>query len=75
MLNKGSQLKFVELVLAGEAFDIEIDDFVASWHQSDSKLSLAEFLGFTDEEYAAWVAQPKSLESIIASHKGALGTP
>jgi hypothetical protein len=61
------------LVLAGEAFDTVIDDFVESWHQRDSKLSLAEFLGFAEEEYATWVAQPKSLESIIASHKGTLG--
>ena len=75
MLNNGSHPKFIELVLEGEAFDTEIDDFVESWHQSNSKLSLAEFLGFTDQEYAAWVAQPKSLESIIASHKGALGRP
>ena len=75
MLNNGSQPKFIEWVLAGEAFDTEIDDFVESWHRSDSKLSLAEFLGFTEAEYATWVAQPKSLESIIASHKGALGRP
>ena len=75
MLNNGSQPKFIELVLEGEAFDTEIDDFVESWHQGDSKLSLADFLGFTEEDYATWVAQPKSLESIIASHKGALGRP
>ena len=75
MLNNGSQPKFIELVLEGEAFDTEIDDFVESWHQSNSKLSLAEFLGFTEEEYATWVAQPKALESIIANHKGALGRP
>ena len=75
MLNNGSQPKFIEWVLAGEALDAAIDDFVESWHQGDSKLSLADFLGFTEEDYATWVAQPKSLESIIASHKGALGRP
>ena len=75
MLNNGSQTKFIEWVLAGEALDAAIDDFVESWHQGDSKLSLADFLGFTEEDYATWVAQPKSLESIIANHKGALGRP
>jgi hypothetical protein len=58
-------MSFVEKVLAGEVLDTEIDDFVEQWHQSEVKQSLAEFLGFTEEEYALWVEQPESLRSIL----------
>ena len=32
-----------------------LDDLIDEWHQSDSELSLAEYLGMTDEEYMDWV--------------------
>jgi len=72
MLNKDSQLKFVDLVLEGEVFDTEIDDFVEAWHRNDSALSLAEFLGFTDQEYAMWVEQPGALRSILFCRKNGI---
>jgi hypothetical protein len=33
----------------------EIDDKIEEWHNSDSKQSLAEYLGMTPEQYAAYV--------------------
>jgi hypothetical protein len=62
-------MKFIEKVLAGDVLDTEIDDFVEQWHQSKTGQGLAEFLGFTDEEYALWVEQPESLRSILFCRK------
>lgn len=33
----------------------EIDDLIEQWHESDSPLSLAEYLGMTEEQYNRWV--------------------
>lgn len=62
-------MSFIEKVLAGDALDTEIDDYVEQWHQNGGDLSLAEFLGLTDEEYALWVEQPESLRSILFRRK------
>jgi len=62
-------MKFIEQVLEGEVLETEIDDFVEQWHESDSQETLAEYLGFTDEEYALWVEQPESLRSILFCRK------
>lgn len=69
MSNKLRQMNFVELVLEGDVLDTEIDDFVEQWHQGKSTQSLAEFLGFTDDEYALWVEQPEALRSILFCRK------
>ncbi len=58
-------MKFIEKVLAGVVLDTEIDDFVQQWHESKATVGLAEFLGFTNQEYALWVEQPESLRSIL----------
>ena len=68
-MSNNSSKKFIDMVLEGDAFDTEIDDFVEAWHHGDSKLSLADFLGFTNEEYAIWVEQPESLRSILFCRK------
>ena len=62
---------FVESVLAGDALDTDIDNFVDRWQQSSENRSLASYLGFTDDEYALWVEQPASLRTILHSrHHG-----
>jgi len=33
----------------------QLEDLVDKWHDSESKLSLHEFLGMTSEEYSVWV--------------------
>jgi hypothetical protein len=32
----------------------ELDDLVDKWHDSDTKMSLHEYLGMSREEYAVW---------------------
>jgi hypothetical protein len=58
-------MKFIEQVLEGDVLHTEIDDFVEQWHRIETGESLAEFLGFTDDEYALWVEQPEALRSIL----------
>lgn len=60
---------FVESCLAGEARADQIDRFVDEWHESDIGCSLAEYLGFSGEEYAEWVENPESLSVILFAHK------
>ena len=59
----------MEQVLAGDILDTEIDDFVQQWHEGQTTEGLAEFLGFSDEEYALWVEQPEALRSILFCRK------
>jgi hypothetical protein len=33
----------------------QLEDLVDKWHDSDTGLSLHEFLGMTEEEYSVWV--------------------
>lgn len=33
----------------------ELDDKIDAWHNSDSKLQLWEYLGWTKDSYATWV--------------------
>ncbi|QJD50779.1 hypothetical protein KNV00_gp029 [Streptomyces phage Bmoc] len=33
----------------------QLEDLVDKWHDSESSLSLHEFLGMTEEEYSVWV--------------------
>src|SRR5437016_428693 len=62
-------MNFIEKVLEGDVLDTEIDDFVEQWHRTKTAKSLAEFLGFTDEEYALWVEQPEAIRSILFCRK------
>jgi len=60
---------FVDLFLSGEAGPDDIEEFEEAWHTGDSTLSLAAFLGLSDDEYSLFVEQPTSLRYIIASKK------
>ena len=64
--------KFVDLCLRGDVSADRIDDFVDLWHDGDSEVPLAEFLGLSDEEYALWVERPKSLSTILSTRKAGL---
>jgi hypothetical protein len=60
---------FFDLYSRGDASEHEIDDFVGAWHNSGDRetLSLFEFLGLTEDEYAVWVMDARSLPLILAS--------
>lgn len=46
-----------------------IDEMVDDWHYGgwDAEMTLAEFLGLTDEQYARWAEDPGSLHDYIAT--------
>ncbi len=60
---------FVDLCFEGQADPKDIDQYVELWHKSDDGRSLAEFLGFSDEEYALWVEKPRALRHILSAKK------
>ena len=67
---------FMEMCLSGETLPDEVDDFVDRWHESDSDLSIHEFLGMTREEYLSWVKDPNVLPRILdARHLEYASTP
>lgn len=45
---------FKEAFLDGDVSADKVNDYVELWHKSDSVLSLREFLGMNESEYAAW---------------------
>lgn len=67
-----SEHTFVSAVLAGDALLRDVDDWIDSWHDSDSPNELHEFLGMSWEEYRLWAEQPASLRFILAAHKNDL---
>lgn len=46
---------FFPRMLRGEFDAAQIDDAVDEWHESDDDMSLREFLGMTEYEYALMV--------------------
>ena len=62
---------FVERVLAGEVYDLNVvDDDVDAWHDAGGGgCELHEWLGFTEEEYALFVEQPNALGPIFSARR------
>ncbi len=60
---------FVEQCIAGQVAEDAIDELVDRWHAGDGDSDLAEYLGFTQEEYAVWVERPESLRSILDARR------
>lgn len=57
---------FVQSALNGEIFDLnEIDEFIEAWHESNSKVPIHEWLGFTSEEYSEFLDNPRKLHYIL----------
>lgn len=48
-------MNFKEKYLAGELEFEAIDDYIEEWGNSDSELTLAKYLGLTEEEEAVWI--------------------
>lgn len=59
--------KFLELCVQGHALPEDIDDFVDEWHDSDSEVSLSEYLGMSSDEYESWMHAPDTLNAIITA--------
>jgi hypothetical protein len=60
---------FMERYLAGEVEPDAIDDFVEEWHEGKYGVSLAEFLGLSDDEYWRWVKDANALPDIRAERE------
>ncbi len=66
-----SDQSFMSLALDGYVLADEIEDFIESWHASDSDAEIYEFLGMTFEEYSLWASDPDTIELILsARHVG-----
>ena len=61
--------RYLDQVLDGAALWTDIDDYVQRWHDERPQDELHEFLGFTSDEYALWVEQPRALRLIIAARE------
>ena len=62
-----SSQTFVASCLAGNSLLEDVDDWIDSWHDSDTDDSLTAFLGFSQDEGALFVEHPNSLRFIIAA--------
>ena len=60
---------FIDDVINADAIMEEIDDYIEKWHNSDSDLSVYEYLGMTEEEYYLWVKEDFYLKYIISAHE------
>ena len=60
-------MKYLDQLRAGLVSVDAIDDAIHAWHVGDGEEPLHEFLGMTFEEYAAWVEDPKVLQTIKGS--------
>ena len=47
----------------------DIDDYISAWHNSDSELSLEEYLGMTWDEYSLFLYSYDMIPHIALSHK------
>jgi len=58
---------FIDMCLAGEAYAEDIDNFVDLWYSSEAGhgKTLREYLGFTIEEYVAWIKDADALIDIL----------
>jgi hypothetical protein len=60
---------FLELCVKGEISPDRIDDYVDTWHKTDSKKSLSDYLGMTRKEYLDWVIDPSRIIGIVSARR------
>jgi hypothetical protein len=60
---------FMDRYLADEVEPEDIDDFVDEWHEGEYTISLAEFLGLSNDEYWRWVKDANVLPHIRAERE------
>jgi hypothetical protein len=68
---RGRAASFFELYCAGQVAETAIDDHVEAWHSSgdDETRPLSSYLGMTDEEYAVWVMDARTLPMLLAARQ------
>jgi hypothetical protein len=60
---------FLPRLIEGDVLPEDIDDAIDEWHASDHACELHEYLGFTSEEYAAFLHDPGTLEVIAHARR------
>ena len=60
---------FINDVINADAILDEIDDYVERWHNTDSDISIFDYLGMTEEEYLLWVENDFYLKYIVSAHE------
>lgn len=60
---------FINDVINADAILDEIDDYVERWHNTDSDVSIFDYLGMTEEEYLLWVEHDFYLKYIVSAHE------
>lgn len=60
---------FFKRYAAGEVAESAVDDYVEAWHASDESEGrpLGSFLGLTEQEYAVWVMDGRTLPVLRAA--------
>ena len=64
-----SETTFLDLCLAGQVRQDQVDDFVDRWHEAPGGRELHDFLGMTTEEYSLWLRVPDALPYIISARR------
>ncbi len=60
---------FITDCIHGDALLSEVDDYIDTWHDLDSEVSLHEFLGMSKSEYELFIQDDAYLAIIITAHK------
>lgn len=60
---------FITDCLNGDALLEDIYNYIESWHKGNSELSLNQYLGMNQKEYALFVQDESYLASIITAHR------
>lgn len=59
----------MERCVDGDASPGDISLYIREWRDKDSYEALEDYLGMTEDEFEAWLDDPKSLPHIIAARK------
>lgn len=59
----------MSLLLSGDAFLDDIDDWVDRWHDGEPGEEIWDYLGLTESEWMLWVERPESLRFIVAARE------
>jgi hypothetical protein len=60
---------FINDCINGDALIYDIDDYIDQWHDGDYNISLSEYLGMSEKEYALYLQDESYLGFIIKAHK------
>jgi hypothetical protein len=63
---------FMTRLIEGTIPPTAIDEAIEKWHKGDYLDPLHKFLGMSEEEYNAWVQDPKALDQIVENRKRCL---